>query len=246
MSELTFKFENTTVTINTHEIEGQTLYKLNDILKQYNPDKLKSPYQLTKYLSDSETHFYGFHNIKGGRYSGSYMNQEGVIWFASKLSKEFEMAVTGAFSLLLDNKTQEATQLAHSIVFNLDYANSVKARWKAFVKWCYSYNGFGSVHKSYGANVVRMVLDYSLGHHRNSSIKGVSDKSVMDKLIDLKAGDAIQAIDAQLGLIKRDLKRPSIRTLLSSNKGKKALYEEWKVVYNWREDEDYHNTNKAA
>ncbi|EJO3996033.1 hypothetical protein NRI82_004148 [Vibrio vulnificus] len=246
MKELTLKFEDKTVTINTHEIEGQTLYKLNDILKQYNPNDLKSPQDLTKYLSDSQTDFYRFHNIKGGKYAGSYMNQKGVIWFASKLSFEFEMAVIEAFELLLENKTQEAAQVAHSVVFDSEYAESVKQRWKAFIKWCYSYKGFASVNPAYGANVVRMVMDYALGHCRNASIKGLTTKTVIDKLIDLKHGEAIQAIDAQLGLIRRDLKRPSIQALLSSNKGKQALYHEWKVTYNWREDEDYHNTNKAA
>ncbi len=125
MSELTFKFENTTVTINTHEIEGQTLYKLNDILKQYNPNNLKSPYELTRYLSDSQTAFYRFHNIKGGRYAGSYMNQKGVIWFASKLSFDFEMAVIEAFEAAANGDGNKAVDIATSKVITPELLNKL-------------------------------------------------------------------------------------------------------------------------
>ncbi|QKU57457.1 hypothetical protein [Vibrio cholerae] len=116
MKELTLKFEDKTVTINTHEIEGQTLYKLNDILKQYNPNKLRNPYELTKYLSEAQNDFYRFQNIKGGKYAGSYMNQKGVIWFASKLSFEFEMAVIEAFEAAANGDGSRAVDIATSKV----------------------------------------------------------------------------------------------------------------------------------
>lgn len=125
MSELTFKFEETTVTVNTHEIEGQTLYKLNDILKQYNPDNLQKPQNLTKYLSDSESDFYNFHNIKGGRYAGSYMNQEGVIWFASKLSFEFKKAVIKTFSAAASGDGNKAVDIATSSMITPELLNKL-------------------------------------------------------------------------------------------------------------------------
>ncbi|EKO5175868.1 hypothetical protein P0J00_003450 [Vibrio vulnificus] len=126
MKELTLKFEDKTVTINTHEIEGRTLYKLNDILKQYNPNKLQKPYDLTKSLTKSQSEFYHFHNLKGGKYAGSYMNQKGVIWFASKLSFEFEMAVIEAFEAAANGDGNRAVDIATSKVITPELLNKLQ------------------------------------------------------------------------------------------------------------------------
>ncbi|ENM5839749.1 hypothetical protein NTE16_004004 [Vibrio mimicus] len=115
MKELTLKFEDKTVTIRTHEVEGQTLFNLNDILKQYNPNKLQRPNDLTKYLPKVKNDFYQ-HLIKKGRNGGSYMNQKGVIWFASKLSFEFEMAVIEAFEAAANGDGNRAVDIATSKV----------------------------------------------------------------------------------------------------------------------------------
>ncbi|PAS39885.1 hypothetical protein CGT68_17840 [Vibrio cholerae] len=125
MKELTLKFEDKTVTINTHEIEGQTLYNLNDILKQYNPNNIDKVTRYTKHLTPIKESFYLL-LVKKGRNGGTYVNQRGVIWFASKLSQDFEMAVIEAFEAAANGDGNRAVDIATSKVITPELLNKLQ------------------------------------------------------------------------------------------------------------------------
>ncbi|EGR1056594.1 TPA: hypothetical protein LNG45_003475 [Vibrio cholerae] len=121
MSELTFKFENTTVTINTHEIEGQTLYKAQDLLKGYGMDTKKCNDTLRNWKNSKTVEF----TVLKGRYGGTYLTKRQCLKLASYVSEDFEEAVYEAFEAAASGDGNKAVDIATSKVITPELLNKL-------------------------------------------------------------------------------------------------------------------------
>lgn len=124
MSELTLNFNDQSITINTHEIEGKTLYKAQDLLKGYGMDTKETKACIRNWLKSKE--------LKGsimapftikGRNGGTYITKRQCLKLAGYISEDFEDAVYDAFDLLLQGKEQQAAIVANDHVITQDLLN---------------------------------------------------------------------------------------------------------------------------
>ncbi|MCU8498476.1 KilA-N domain-containing protein [Vibrio vulnificus] len=133
---ITLTLKDKTLTIVTREIEGQELYKAQDLLRGYYQDtktlsttlrawmkRLKFQLNLVNengasLASEEETKIklarYGIVN-KEGRQGGTYLTKTNLFKLAGYVSAEFEDAVYKAFGLLVEGKTDEALTIAQGV-----------------------------------------------------------------------------------------------------------------------------------
>ncbi len=93
-------------------MEGQELYKAQDLLKGYGLEGRKVSDTLTEW---KRTEFLIRENpvsVKGGTNQGTYLDKKALLSLATYVSKELFSAVLDAFLALLEGNAQEASNIA--------------------------------------------------------------------------------------------------------------------------------------
>ena len=109
---ITLKFNGITTEVNQN---ADGLYRLNDVLKAFNPQTDKSPSDLVKRLSEFKLNNYQVKKVNGGKYRGIYVNERGVYWYAAKLDEVFESVVYETFEQVVNGNTNAAMDKALSV-----------------------------------------------------------------------------------------------------------------------------------
>ncbi len=109
---ITFNFKDKTVTVNTHSVEGQELYKAQDLLKGYGLEGRKVSDTLADWKC-TESSIWDFPiSVKGGTNQGTWLDKKALLSLATYVSKELFSAVIDAFLALLEGNAQEASNIA--------------------------------------------------------------------------------------------------------------------------------------
>lgn len=105
--------------LELHQIfsNGQIEYSLNDLHKFSGAPAGKRPSTYIDNLSDFKCSSYCIKKIRG-KQGGTYANEMGVYWYASKISEQFEVAVFQAFHAVANGQTEKAVDLVASVVPN--------------------------------------------------------------------------------------------------------------------------------
>lgn len=109
---ITLNLENKSITLATHEVQGKTLYKAQDLLNGYCEDKLQAANKL-KYWKKSNEELVknSLVSIEGSK-GGTYLPEELVYALASSISVEFMLAVMTAFKHLVHGNVEAAHKIA--------------------------------------------------------------------------------------------------------------------------------------
>ncbi|EHU9517339.1 hypothetical protein KZY93_000662 [Vibrio vulnificus] len=133
MKELTLKFEDKTVTINTHEIEGQTLFKAQDLLKGYGMDSTKCKDTLRNWSKVMNRKLCQNGNswqpvvLQGkGKAQGTYLTKREILKLAAYVSEDFEDAVYEAFEAAANGDGNRAVDIATSKVITPELLNKLQ------------------------------------------------------------------------------------------------------------------------
>ncbi|HHG3075743.1 TPA: hypothetical protein ACPVXB_005069 [Vibrio parahaemolyticus] len=133
---ITLQLNNKEITVNTRDIEGQELYRAQDLLQSHYENSkdlsttLKAWVKRLKFqlgvvdsngsllLSAEESKIKLTRNgvvNKEGRNGGTYLTRDNLLKLAGYVSYEFEDAVYKAFGLLVEGKTEEARSIAQTV-----------------------------------------------------------------------------------------------------------------------------------
>lgn len=127
MNTITLNLENKTITLNTHEVQGQTLYKAQDLLNGYGMDTdktNKTVYNWNVSMKNKNPDFQGV-SIKG-RNGGTYLTKRQILKLAAYVDYEFEDAVFEAFELLSEGKVDEALDVAITVTHTAQQAHIIE------------------------------------------------------------------------------------------------------------------------
>lgn len=142
------------VVLNTHDVNGEQLYKAQDLLiNGYNCTKVKAAQHLRNWktceqnklseiqlvsekdeqnqelTNDGRSELDGIVN-KEGRGGGTYLTKDLLFKLAAYVDKDFYDAVFKAFSLLTEGKVVEAAAVADSVVLDSVLIEKIKARYQ--------------------------------------------------------------------------------------------------------------------
>lgn len=219
------QLEDKTITLNTYDVEGKTLYKAQDLLRGYGFDYGKTKTTCQNWTRSMELKVVNFTTLKvNGKNGGTYLTKPQIFQLAGYVSYEFQMAVYEAFEQLLLGNTQEASNIAGRVAIDMELVAKADKRWKEYAKWCNV--TFKSVHPQYGGNLTRLVVNKALGVSKASNVKGKTDHTLVQKLVEQNHGDAILALFATIDLAEKFLAIPTYQDLLKSHDGKKLAYKQ--------------------
>lgn len=242
--EIMIKFNFKDITFEVKEVDG--LYDLNDLRKQVvkflvdnsqPKDSFKSPRRMDdwkKYLSTQEVAEYKYVSSGNGRGARTLANKQGLVAYCSWLNVDFKLALQRAFVAIAEGRDSDAREIVGQSMIDMEMVKRVEEKWKAYIKW--SYEKFSPVNKTYGANMVRMVLESSLGVSAKSSIKGKTNNAVIQRLVEQNHGDAILALNATLSLVKRTVQTGIFNELAKDRDGLKQIYKHVKSILEWEEE----------
>lgn len=113
---ITLKLSDKEITLATHEVEGQQLYKAQDLLKGYGFDVLKSQDTVKNWKNSMESKQVDFtcYSLKG-KNGGTYLTKRQILKLAGYVSYEFEDAVYEAFEHLMSGDTESALEASLSV-----------------------------------------------------------------------------------------------------------------------------------
>lgn len=113
MNKITLKLESKTITLNTHEVQGQTLYKAQDLLIGYGLDTTKASKTVDNFKVSMKNKLPEFQVVsKQGKNGGTYLNKRQILKLAGYVSYEFEDAVYEAFEALVNGEVDKALDIA--------------------------------------------------------------------------------------------------------------------------------------
>ncbi|OEC29961.1 hypothetical protein [Vibrio cholerae] len=131
MKELTLKFEDKTVTINTHDVGDQTLYKAQDLLKGYGMDTetCESTMRNWSKIMNRKLCQNGkvWDPVKAkGKQGGTYLTKREILKLAAYVSEDFEDAVYQAFEAAANGDGSRAVDIATSKVITPELLNKLQ------------------------------------------------------------------------------------------------------------------------
>jgi len=237
------KFNFKDVTFEVKEVDG--LYDLNDLRKQALVEQqkrgsidflIKSKFQVSDWTRSLDQKSKDVYNIlaKRGRGATTLANKQGLISYTSWLDDDFRRSLEAAFVAIAEGRDEDARSIVGSSMIDMEMVEKVNERWKKYISW--SYKTFSLVNKIYGANMVRMVLESSLGVSAKASIKGKSNDAVIPRLVEQGHGDAILALNATLGLVSRTLKTGVFNEMSKTREGQKMIYKYLKEMLSWEDE----------
>ena len=113
---ITLKLESKEITLTTHDVEDQQLFKAQDLLKGYGLDVEQSKNTLRHWKDMMESKVAGFATLTfKGKTGGTYLTKRQILKLAGYVSYEFEDAVYEAFEMLMDGNGNGAIEKALSV-----------------------------------------------------------------------------------------------------------------------------------
>lgn len=113
---ITLKLESKEITLTTHDVEDQQLFKAQDLLKGYGLDVEQSKNTLRHWKDMMESKVAGFATLTfKGKTGGTYLTKRQILKLAGYVSYEFEDAVYEAFEMLMDGNTKEAENISKRV-----------------------------------------------------------------------------------------------------------------------------------
>ncbi len=228
---LTFNFKDKSVTVDTHAIEGQMLYKAQDLLRGYGFEGRKVANTLTNWkISVHDSKLLENSSILiSGRNGGTYITKRNLMKLAGYIDSSYEDAVYEAFEALIEGRSQDASNIAGTVSIDLAFADQVAGRWKDFCMRCHV--DFKEVNNHYGSNITKFVVKLALGVSNTTHVKGKVDAHLVEKLVAQNAGAALLALDAQMTNFNKALDHPLVIPLMETREGKKQAYAALKQLY---------------
>ncbi|WOQ15169.1 MICOS complex subunit MIC60 [Aeromonas media] len=113
---ITLKLESKEITLTTHNVEDQQLFKAQDLLKGYglSSDEANDKVRNWKVSQESKAVNFTVLTFKG-KYGGTYLTKRQILKLAGYVSYEFEDAVYEAFEMLMDGNGNGAIEKALSV-----------------------------------------------------------------------------------------------------------------------------------
>ena len=227
------KLEDKTIELNTHEVEGQILYKAQDLLKvrlstKESIDKVRN---WLKTMRNKRATFTPL-TLKGCN-GGTYLSKRNMYKLAGYISYEFEDAVYEAFEALSEGRNLEATALAGSVVIDVGFAKKVSAKWLEYIAW--SYGEFKEVNSRYGGNMTRMVVKTATGVPTVAAVQGKVGEGMIERIVEQGNGAALNAINATLDLISNYTRTKVCKEQMTTREGKKQVYATLSQMLDWNE-----------
>lgn len=119
------KLEDKTIELNTHDVEGETLYKAQDLLTGYGLTVEQSKQKL-KYWTNTKCKKFTPLKVKGSK-GGTYLDERHIIKLAGFIDDEFEDSVYEAFKELVNGNHEKALDVALSVAVPVGLINKEKA-----------------------------------------------------------------------------------------------------------------------
>lgn len=116
MKTITLKLNEITIALHTHEIEGETLYKAQDLLSGYGYDAAKTKATVKDWdaMMTRKSSHHATISIRG-RNGGTYLTERQIYKLAAYVDYDFEDVVYEAFRNLVNGNTEQAERLALSV-----------------------------------------------------------------------------------------------------------------------------------
>ncbi len=181
---ITLKVNGKAIELNTHEVDGKTLYKAQDLLKGYGLDVAKTKQKIQDWKESVAKKCGGKflpHSIQRGNQAGTYLTKRDTLKLAGYVSYEFEDAVYEAFELLADGKVNEAVDVAVSVVVTqamIDKEKALRAKMNEMIDLrC---DGDKYAHSNFNRLITKCISGYT-----PNQLKGDKTQSTMSYLTSL-------------------------------------------------------------
>jgi len=113
---ITLKLESKEITLTTHNVEDQQLFKAQDLLKGYGLSSDEANKKMYNFMVSMKTKHPDFRGVsKQGKNGGTYLTKRQILKLAGYVSYEFEDAVYEAFEMLMDGNGNDAIEKALSV-----------------------------------------------------------------------------------------------------------------------------------
>ena len=216
------KFNGITTEVNQNT-DG--LYRLNDVLKAFNPQTDKSPSDLVKRLSEFKLNNYQVKKVNGGKYRGIYVNERGIYWYAAKLDEVFESVVYETFEQLVNGNTNSAMDKALSVAVPQELINKEKRLRVIMNDLIKEKLGGGHAYSNYSKLICKCISGYI------PSNLTLGDKSAFEYIVSLNhvdgAGAYIAGLEMAIMALKADVEYHSLAAMMQVQTTKnKSLFKE--------------------
>ena len=193
-------FNQQTVDVKTHP-EDSSLYCLNDLHRASGmTGKLND---LTRHLSEFKIRQYDVLLLRGNRKDkaqGTYANEQGVYWFASKISEEFEVAVFTSFKAAASGDSLQASLIANTVAIPQSLIDNTKAAEKLVQRLVVEETQNGNIFM-YGhevSNYLALACKAATGFVSSQVKASRRSGSVVDRMVSEGESKALAAYKAQL------------------------------------------------
>lgn len=118
VNTITLTLSDKSITLTTHMVEDQQLYKAQDLLKGYGLDNLKIKQRIQDWTLSMEARVGNFPTlkIKGGKSQGTYLTEDQVYLLSMYIDTNFMLSVVAAFKALAHGNTKKAETITKDIV----------------------------------------------------------------------------------------------------------------------------------
>lgn len=144
---ITLNIQDKTIILNTHEVEGQTLYKAQDLLNGFGYEAKKTNKTIYNWNVSMKTKHPDFQAVSiQGRNGGTYLTKRQIMKLAGFVDYDFEDAVYEAFENLVEGNVAKAQAIALSRAI-VHPVMEMKIR-KPAIKQLFEQSGLNVVHFS--------------------------------------------------------------------------------------------------
>lgn len=204
------KLEDKVIELNTHEVEGKTLYKAQDLLKGYgmtNEQYNDTIRNWKTYMEKKVTVKFTVTLKKGSNDKrGTYLNKRNLLKLAAYVDKTgaFEDAVYEAFELLTEAKPMEAMKVANSVAISqelIDKANFWFNELKHQIPKCSTFYKLGHAYPK----IIDLACKVSTGY-TVKQLTGGRNISALNYIIKKNHPECLGAYACTMEMIARQLK----------------------------------------